>query len=79
MFGHGRSFKTVKWPTFWYDIHQVLNTVGRFPEIWQAADARPEDRQAVAELAACLVAYNFGIEGTGPEPAINPRWEAPCG
>ncbi len=26
MFGHGSRFKTVKWPTTWYDIHGVLDT-----------------------------------------------------
>jgi len=92
MFGHGRQFKTVKWPTFWYDIHEVLDTLGRYPGLWSAADAGgerpdlaetkpsgeeapgsgssrgvealPDRRGALAELAACLIAYNFGPDGT---------------
>lgn len=59
MFGHGRRFKKVKWPTFWYDAHWVLDTVGRFPATWSEGD----ERRAVAEMAACLVAYNFGENG----------------
>jgi hypothetical protein len=66
MFGHGRSFKTVKWPTSWYDIHLMLDAVGRYPEIWSAgsATATEEDRRAVAEMVACLVAYNVAKDGT---------------
>lgn len=64
MFGHGRRFKTVKWPTFWYDVYAVLNTVRLFPEVWQGAAADAADRRAVAELVGCLVAYNVGKDGT---------------
>jgi len=66
MFGHGRRFKTVKWPTSWYDVHMVVDTVGRYPEVWSAGSttATEEDRRAVAELAACLVAYNIDADGT---------------
>ena len=64
MFGHGRQFKTVKWPTCWYDVHWVLDTLGRYPELWRGSAARPEERQALAELAACLIAYNFAPDGT---------------
>jgi hypothetical protein len=65
MFGHGISFKTVKWPPFWYHVLAVLDTVGRYPELWSphAVDADPEDRRAVAELGACLIAYNLGEDG----------------
>lgn len=62
LFGHGRSFKTVKWPTLWYDVFGVLDTLTRFPALWTGR-ARPEDRRALAELAACLVAWNFGAGG----------------
>lgn len=58
-FGHGYQFKSVKWPNFWYDVLWVLETVGRYPGLWRGPDARREDRQAVAELAACLIAYNL--------------------
>lgn len=64
MFGHGTQFKTVKWPTFWYDVHYLLDTVSRYPSLWRGPDADPADRRAVAELVACLVAYNFDIDGT---------------
>ncbi|MCX6029156.1 MAG: hypothetical protein NT169_07610 [Chloroflexi bacterium] len=64
MFGHGRQFKQVKWPAFWYDAHGALDTLGRYPELWRSPDARPEDRRSLAELAACLIAYNFNPDGT---------------
>jgi len=70
MFGHGVRFKRVKWPNFWYDSLWVLETLGRFPELWNAeapsedaAGTVTVDRAAVAELAACLVAYNVAPEG----------------
>jgi len=63
MFGHGAQFKTVKWPTFWYDVHSLLDTVSRYPTLWRGRDADPADRRAVAELVACLVAYNFDCDG----------------
>lgn len=62
-FGHGYQFKSVKWPNYWYDVLWVLETLGRFPALWRGADARAEDRRALAELAACLVAYNFDDQG----------------
>ena len=63
-FGHGYQFKSVKWPNFWYDVLWVLETVGRYPEIWSGPRARAEDRHSIAELAACLIAYNFSPDGT---------------
>jgi hypothetical protein len=62
MFGFGVHFKTVKWPTLWFDLHWMLDSLGRYPELWQK-QAKSEDRKALAEMAACLVAYNFGPEG----------------
>ncbi len=62
MFGHGYRFKTVKWPTFWYDLHWVLDTLGRYPGLWRD-QADPGDRRALAEMLACLVAYNFDRDG----------------
>jgi len=64
MFGHGRVFKTVKWPPTWYGAYLVLDAVGRWPELWRGDEARAEDRAAVAELAACLIAYNVSPDGT---------------
>lgn len=63
MFGHGVTFKTVKWPPFWYSVLAVLDALGGYPELWRGRDARPEDRRSVAELAACLVAYNVDADG----------------
>jgi hypothetical protein len=64
MFGHGSRFKVVKWPTTWYDIGAVLDTLGRYPALWRGSDADPDDRRALAELIACLIAYNFGEDAT---------------
>jgi hypothetical protein len=66
VFGHGRGFKMVKWPTTWYDVHLMLDTLGRYPDVWSGgpAIAAPEDRSAIAEMAACLVAYNVAVDGT---------------
>lgn len=64
MFGHGSRFKTVKWPTTWYDIHGVLDTLGRYPALWRGPAADPDDRRALAELVACLIAYNIADDGT---------------
>jgi hypothetical protein len=63
MFGHGSRFKTVKWPPTWYGVANVLDALGRFRELWRAQDADPADRTALAELAACLLAYNFDQRG----------------
>lgn len=64
MFGHGSRFKTVKWPTTWYDVHGVLDCLGRYPALWRGHGADPADRQALAELVACLIAYNVADDGT---------------
>jgi hypothetical protein len=60
MFGHGYGFKTVKWPGFWYDVLRTVETLGRYPALlaWEPG------RRALAELAACLVAYNVDPDGT---------------
>ncbi len=63
MFGHGRQFKTAKWPSLWYDVHSVLDALNRYPALWKGRLARAEDRRSLAEMAACLAAYNFGLEG----------------
>lgn len=63
MFGHGVSFKTIKWPPFWYGVMWVLDAIGRYPELWRSGDARLEDRRAIAELVACLIAYNLDADG----------------
>ncbi len=62
MFGHGYHFKVVKWPPHWYGIYQLLDTLGRYPQLW-ASSADPLDRRALAELVKCLVAYNVGPDG----------------
>jgi hypothetical protein len=63
MFGHGRQFKRAKWPTTWYSAFEVVDTLGRYPELWSGPSAAPEDRRSLAEIAACLVAYNIGPDG----------------
>ena len=63
MFGHGLRFKTVKWPPFWYGVLGVLDALGGYPELWRGEGARAEDRRSIAELAACLVAYNVDAAG----------------
>lgn len=64
MFGHGYRFKIVKWPTTWYDVHGVLDTLGRYPALWRGPAADPADRRSLAELMACLIAYNLAADGT---------------
>jgi hypothetical protein len=61
-FGHGVHFKTVKWPPTWYGAYAVVDTLGRFPELWRDA-AGPEAR-SLAEIVACLLAYNVSADGT---------------
>lgn len=68
MFGHGKAFKTVKWPPFWYRVDALLDALGRYPALWQGPSADPGDRQALAELAACLIRYNTTAQGR-----VNPR------
>lgn len=63
MFGHGSAFKAGKWPRTWYDAAAILEAVAPFPEVWAPPGARPEDTQAVVELAACVVAFAFGADG----------------
>ena len=63
MFGHGRQFKRTKWPPTWYSAFEVIDVLGRYPELWDGAEAATEDRQSMAELAACVIAYNFDSDG----------------
>ncbi len=63
MFGHGKTFKTVKWPPTWYRAYAVLDTLGRYPGLWRGGGARPEDRRSMAELIAALIAYNMTDDG----------------
>lgn len=63
LFGHGRTFKTTKWPAMWYRVDAVLDALGRYPALWVEPGASHADRLALAELAACLIAYNMTPEG----------------
>lgn len=63
MFGHGRQFKRGKWPQTWYSAFEAVDVLGRYPELWEGPSAAPEDRRALAEIAACLVAYDVNAEG----------------
>jgi len=62
MFGHGVRFKTVKWPPLWYGAYGVLDTLGRYPRLWR--NGTRATRSAIAELVACLIAYNVAPDGT---------------
>lgn len=62
-FGHGKQFKTVKWPPSWYGAYAVVDTIGRYPEVWHGPGTEAEAR-ALAELTACLLAYNVSGDGT---------------
>lgn len=59
LFGHGRQFKTVKWPPTWYDVSSLLLAVSKYDELRRRSD----DRQSLAELAACLIGYNLNPDG----------------
>lgn len=63
MFGHGSRFKAGKWPPTWYSALEMVDVLGRYPALWRGPAARAEDRRALAELAACLVAYTMGPDG----------------
>jgi hypothetical protein len=63
MFGHGRQYKTVKWPPTWYGAMAVLDALAGFPALWRDAAEADPDRRSLAELLACLVAYNVDDRG----------------
>lgn len=63
MFGHGMTFKTVKWPMSWYRSVALLDALGRYPALWADPDSDPDDRRALAELAACVIGYNMTAQG----------------
>jgi len=60
MMGHGRQFKTVKWPPTWYGAYEIVDVLGRLPGTWRDV---PEDRRSLAEIAACLLEYNVAADG----------------
>lgn len=64
LLGRGRQVKTVKWRPTWYGAYAVLDALGRYPKLWREVDADFADSRALAELAACLVAYNVPPDGT---------------
>lgn len=78
IFGHGRGFKTVKWPTFWYGAYAVLDALSAYPALWAGPAARAEDRRALAELAACLIAYNVQPDGRVIPRSTYKGFEAFC-
>lgn len=63
MFGHGVQFKRGKWPAVWYSAYEVVDVVGRYPQVWAGPDADPADRRALTEIASCLLAYSFDAAG----------------
>jgi hypothetical protein len=72
MMGHGRQFKTVKWPPTWYGAFEVIDVLGRIPETWRASE---EDRRSVTEIAACLLAYNVAADGRVTPQSVFRGWE----
>ncbi len=72
MMGHGRQFKMMKWPPTWYGAHELVDTLGRIPEAWQRT---PEDRRSLAEIAACLLAYNVSADGRVTPQSAFKGWE----
>lgn len=71
MMGHGRQFKTVKWPPTWYGAYEVVDTLGRLPETWRHHGA---DRASLAEIAACLLAYNVSSDGRVTPQSVFQGW-----
>lgn len=63
-FGHGTRFRTVKWPPTWYSALTVLDVLGRYPALWRGRTAQADDVEALAEIAACLVALAVAPDGT---------------
>jgi hypothetical protein len=72
MMGHGRQFKTVKWPPTWYGAFEIVDTLGRLPETWRHS---AEDRASLAEIAACLLAYNVAADGRVTPQSVFKGWE----
>ena len=72
MMGHGRQFKTVKWPPTWYGAYEVVDTLSRLPETWRHL---AEDRVSLAEIAACLLAYNVAADGRVTPQSAFKGWE----
>lgn len=72
MMGHGRQFKTVKWPPTWYGAYEIVDVLGRLPETWRDS---PGDRRSLAEIAACLLAYNVVADGTVTPQSAFQGWE----
>jgi hypothetical protein len=72
MMGHGRQFKTVKWPPTWYGAYEIVDVLGRLPETWRDL---PGDRRSLAEIAACLLAYNVAVDGTVTPQSAFQGWE----
>ena len=72
MMGHGRQFKTVKWPPAWYGAYEVVDTLARLPETWRHS---AEDRTSLAEIAACLLGYNVAADGRVTPQSVFRGWE----
>ncbi|MFH1834165.1 MAG: hypothetical protein ABH877_03990 [bacterium] len=48
----------------WHGAYQVVDTFGRLPEVWDGPDPAPETRASLAQIAACLLAYNVSSDAT---------------
>jgi hypothetical protein len=73
-FGHGVHFKTVKWPPTWYDAYAAVDTLGRYPALWRGSPGG-DDARSLAELTACLVAYNVSPDGTVTPRSVHRGFE----
>ncbi len=55
------GFKTVKWPPTWYAAIALLDALAGHRSLWR--DDASSVRHSVAQLLACLVADNVGLDG----------------
>ena len=60
-FGHGYQFKTVRWPSLWYDALSVVTAVGAFPHGLEC-DRTPRKRTSrrLPRSPPVSIAYNVG-------------------
>ena len=62
-FGHGRRFRTGKWPSTWYSALTVLDALSRYPALWRD-EPRGEDACTLGSLAGALVEHAVSPSGT---------------
>lgn len=52
-FGHGKQFKTVKWPPSWYGAYAVVDTIGRYPRSGTGRAPRQRRVRSPSSPRAC--------------------------